>query len=188
MRGTVAPWVAHMTGATARAFSRRVVLYEVHGTEGQEEKAVLGEALLYRLQIEDEALSGESRVLPVGRGHSGELVLEIHDGDSPPLSNLSALASAPATRLLFPAFSGPLTLYYGNEATRGPAYDLETLKGRIGLAPCTRWRLWDRRWRTLATKSRPPYPSPPPAVPPWRSPAGRRPAPSPSPATRTSTP
>jgi hypothetical protein len=117
------------------AFSRRVVLYEVQGTEGQGEKAVLGEALLYRLQIEDEALSGESRVLPVRRGHSGELVLEIHDGDSPPLSNLRAVASAPATRLLFPAFSGPLTLYYGNEATRGPAYDLETLKGRIGLAP-----------------------------------------------------
>jgi hypothetical protein len=117
------------------AFSRRVVLYEVHGTEGQGEKAALGEALLYRLQIEDEALSGESRVLPVRRGHSGELVLEIHDGDSPPLRNLRVLASAPATRLLFPAFSGPLTLYYANEATRAPAYDLETLKGRIGLAP-----------------------------------------------------
>ncbi len=93
------------------AFSRRVVLYEVHDPEGQGAKAVLGEALLYRLQIEDEALSGESRVLPVRRGHSGDLVLEIHDGDSPPLRNLRVLASAPATRLLFPALSGPLTLY-----------------------------------------------------------------------------
>jgi hypothetical protein len=117
------------------AFSRRVVLYEVHGPEGQGAKTVLGEALLYRLLIEDEALSGESRVLPVRRGHSGDLVLQIYDGDSPPLRNLRALASAPATRLLFPALSGPLTLYYANEATRAPAYDLETLKGRIGLAP-----------------------------------------------------
>ncbi|HWW91958.1 MAG TPA: DUF3999 family protein, partial [Vicinamibacteria bacterium] len=117
------------------AFSRRVVLYEVHGPEGQGARTVLGEAVLYRLQIEDEALSGESRVLPVRRGHSGDLVLQVHDGDSPPLRNLRALASAPATRLLFPALSGPLTLYYANGATRAPAYDLETLKGRIGLAP-----------------------------------------------------
>jgi hypothetical protein len=117
------------------AFSRRVVLYDVPRPEGQGVRTILGEALLYRLQIEDEALSGESRVLPVRRGHSGELVLEIHDGDSPPLHNLRVLASAPATRLLFPALSGPLTLYYANEATRAPAYDLETLKGRIGLAP-----------------------------------------------------
>jgi hypothetical protein len=117
------------------AFSRRVVLYEVQGAEGQGVKTVLGDAILYRLQVEDEALSGESRVLPVRRGHSGDLVLEVHDGDSPPLRNLRAVASAPATRLLFPALSGPLTLYYANEATRAPAYDLETLKGRIALAP-----------------------------------------------------
>jgi hypothetical protein len=39
------------------------------------------------------------------------------------------------TRLLFPVTPGPLTLYYGNDATRGPLYDLESLKGHLGLSP-----------------------------------------------------
>jgi hypothetical protein len=117
------------------AFFRRVVLHEVRDVNGQRQEASLGDAWLYKLRIEDEALSGESLALRVQRSQGGELLLSIHDGDGPPLRNLRVVASAPATRLLFPALAGPLTLYYGNEATRAPVYDLQTLWWRIGLAP-----------------------------------------------------
>jgi hypothetical protein len=118
------------------AFSRRVVLYESREVNGRKEESPLAAENLYRLRIEDEALSGESLTLPVRRGHGGgEWFLEIHDGDSPPLRNLRAIASATGTRLLFPLAAGPVVLYYGNDATRAPVYDIETLKWRIGLAP-----------------------------------------------------
>src|SRR5262249_18641538 len=70
------------------AFSRRVVLYESREVTGRKEESALADGNLYRLRIEDEALSGESLALPVRRGAGGEWFLEIHDGDSPPLRGL----------------------------------------------------------------------------------------------------
>lgn len=117
------------------AFTRRVVLYEVRESSGHREEVVLGEGNLYRLRLADEALSGEALELPIRRPQGGELILEVHDGDSPPLRNIRGYVSSAATRVLFPAVSGALNLYCGNDATRAPLYDLESLKDRLGLSP-----------------------------------------------------
>jgi hypothetical protein len=67
----------------------------------------------------------------------GTLVLEIDNGDSPPLSGLRAEAYGCGARLIFedrenPASATPKwTLYYGNPAARAPHYDLEALRERL---------------------------------------------------------
>lgn len=113
------------------AFHRRVRILEVAEPPRQEELP-LGDAWLYRLRIPDEQLSAEAASLRVQRPSGRALILEIHDGDSPPLRNVRGVARGAATRLLFPVVdAAPLSFYYGNDATRAPAYDLEFLKQRI---------------------------------------------------------
>lgn len=116
-------------------FSRTARLSEVSRRDGRREERVLGEARVFRLRLDDAALSGESLRVDVQRPGRGELLLEIDDGDSPPLRTLGARVSGTAERLLFPATPGALTLYYGNERTRAPLYDLLALGARLGFAP-----------------------------------------------------
>lgn len=118
------------------AFARRVVLSEVRMRNDRLEEVVLGDAYLYRVRIEDEDLSAEALLLPLrSKPQGGELVLDVHDGDSPPLRVARGVASSPATRVIFPVLPGALTLYYGNEATRAPLYDIEALRWRLGVSP-----------------------------------------------------
>jgi hypothetical protein len=117
-------------------FSRRVRLLARGEHNGAPQESVLGEAILYRLSLADAALAGECLDLPVSQPKlgPGALVLEIEDGDSPPLRSPRAVVSGPSVRLLFVASQvNALALYYGNDVTRPPVYDLESLKGRIGL-------------------------------------------------------
>jgi len=117
------------------AFSRRVRLLETTERAGRPEEKLLGEATLYRLRLPEPGLVGEERVLRLAAAAArGELVLEVDDADSPPLRNPRAVASGAAVRIVFPATPGPLVLYYGNEATRGPLYDLEALKAQVRFA------------------------------------------------------
>jgi hypothetical protein len=113
-------------------FCRKVVILERRERNGEVQEAVLGEGVLYRLRLPDELLSGEALALDINGRQHGDLILEVQDGDSPPLRKIRGVVSSPATRLLFPVFSGSLTLYYGNDATRAPIYDIEGLKGRLG--------------------------------------------------------
>jgi len=114
------------------AFHRRVRLLEVVETNGRREELPLGDGRLYRLRIPGEGLSAEALSLRVRRPQGSGVFLEIHDGDSPPLRGVRGVARGAATRLLFPLVdAAPLSLYYGNEATRAPAYDLELLKERL---------------------------------------------------------
>ena len=115
------------------AFSRRAVLVELREVGGQTQEAPLGDGTLYRLRIDDRTLAGEMLALPVRRSQGGELILEVHDEDSPSLRGLRASAVGVVTHLLFPAGPGALTLYYGNNATRAPLYDLEPLRDRLAL-------------------------------------------------------
>ncbi len=118
------------------AFSRRVRLLEVTERAGRPEEKLLGEATLYRLRLPEPKLVGEERVLRLPAAASrGELVLEVDDADSPPLRNPRAVVSGAAVRIVFPAAAGALALYYGNEATRAPLYDLEGLKAQVRFAP-----------------------------------------------------
>jgi hypothetical protein len=125
-------------GSDDLGFSRRVRLLERSERNGALQEDVLGEAVLYRLKLDDAVLAGESAdlaVRPVEPRGSGALLLEIEDGDSPPLRNPRAIVSGAMRRLLFTTAgsSGALTLYNGNDVTRPPVYDLESLKGRIAL-------------------------------------------------------
>lgn len=108
----------------------------------------LGEALVYRLPATNDSEVGalpqsEQRLLlptdrasaAVGsRSSGGALVLEVDDGDSPPLRGLRAVATGVAARLVLPLIGlsdrERLLLYYGNGRTRAPRYDLEDLKAR----------------------------------------------------------
>jgi hypothetical protein len=113
------------------AFHRSVKILELTESGGRHEERPLGQAVLYRLRIPGE-LSAEAVALPVRRAEAGSLVLEVEDGDSPPLHGIRLIARGAAARLLFPATDDArLTLYYGNEATRPPVYDLDLLKQRL---------------------------------------------------------
>jgi len=69
----------------------------------------------------------------------GALVLELDNGDSPPLSGLQVEVYGCGARLIFeyPAAAAGSTdertwaLYYGNQAARAPHYDLEALRERL---------------------------------------------------------
>ncbi len=119
------------------AFSRRMTLVEERQVNGRATRRVFGSGEVYRLKLDDDGLGGDALSFPVGTPQGGGLVLEVQNGDSPPLRNLRVTVSGVASRLLFPAAgaAGPWTLYYGNTATRAAVYDLEMLKMRLGLHP-----------------------------------------------------
>ena len=117
------------------AFSRRVTLVEAFVRAGRTEERVLGDAFLYRLRLPEANLGGEARVLHLrAPRQGGELFLDVDDRDSPPLRSPRVMATGTAVRLVFPSAAGALVLYYGNEATRGPLYDIEGLKSQIRFA------------------------------------------------------
>ena len=116
--------------------SRRVALIEERKVSGRPIRTRLGSGEVYRLKLEDDGPGGEALSFSVGASRGGQLVLEVQNGDSPPLRNLRVTVSGVASRVLFPvADGGAWTLYYGNTATRAPVYDLEMLKMRLGLSP-----------------------------------------------------
>ncbi len=154
------------------AFARQVRLFEEIEAPGKSPRvlrALLGNGEIYRLRLKETATednreapqaprsidreapqSVELLSLPVQRlgAARGRVVLEIDDGDSPPLRDVRVRVSGVGERMVFPlwpAWSSPasggagatgehaagFTLYYGNPATRAPAYDLEALRGRL---------------------------------------------------------
>jgi hypothetical protein len=90
---------------------------------------------IYRVRLDDADLDAERRDIDLDRPTVGSLILEIDDRDSPPLARPRVTLSGVERRLLLPAGTGPLTLYYGNPATRRPVYDLEALRTRLAFAP-----------------------------------------------------
>lgn len=121
--------------AAEPAFARGVRLRELKSVNGKNEERLLGEATLYRLKLGEAELAGESLRLELGSVGTGELLLDVHDGDSPPLRGLQLTASGALTRLLFPLPAEPPSLYYGNSQTRAPLYDLGALRERLRFEP-----------------------------------------------------
>jgi hypothetical protein len=114
------------------AFARRVVLVEAVEAAGRTTERVAADAALYRVRLPEEDLAGEQRMLTLAQPPTGgALSLDVHDGDSPPLRGLRATASGTAARLVFPAAVAPVALYYGNDVTRAPVYDLASLQARL---------------------------------------------------------
>jgi hypothetical protein len=120
--------------ADEAAFSRRVAVRETVETGGRRDERLLGEGLVYRLRLEEESLSAENRGLDLQRPLGSEVTLEVDDGDSPPLTRLRVSAVGTVNRLVFPAAPPPLVLYYGNDVTRAPVYDLQALQLLLGAA------------------------------------------------------
>jgi hypothetical protein len=89
---------------------------------------------IYRIRLDDADLDAERRDVDLSRPAAGPLVIEIDDGDSPPLARPRVTLSGVERRLLVPPGTGALTLYYGNAATRRPVYDLEAMRTRLALA------------------------------------------------------
>ncbi|HQZ16778.1 MAG TPA: DUF3999 family protein [Vicinamibacteria bacterium] len=117
-----------------QAFSRRARLIEESGGNGKRTEARLGEGSIFRLRASDAVIAGESVRLPARSGQGGPLYLEIDDAGSPPLRGLKVRLHGSRVRLVFPVSGRSLTLYYGNEATRAPAYDIEGLRPRLAQA------------------------------------------------------
>ncbi len=116
------------------AFARRLLLEELRDVGGQEQRTTLADGLVYHLRSDDERVAVSSEPLAVQPGSGqGTLELSVVDGDSPPLRNVRVTLLGAVTRLLFPrpASGLTLTLYYGNEATRAPFYDLAALRERL---------------------------------------------------------
>lgn len=117
--------------AADQVFSRQVRLLERSANNGEQ---VLGAGRLFRLVVPSEQVSGSLLTLAVRAPGHGPLVLEIEDGDSPPLHALRVTLGGYAPRLLFSApRTETLTLYYGNAATRAPLYDVQALSARVSV-------------------------------------------------------
>ncbi len=93
----------------------------------------LGQATIYRLRLPDAAADVEARAVEVAPGPGGGLILEVQNGDTPPLVNPRVTLSGPQTLLLAAPMAPPLTLYYGNPVTRRAVYDLERLRPQLTL-------------------------------------------------------
>lgn len=113
------------------AFARRIRVFERTGDDERE----AGAGLVYRLRLPDEEFDLDAREIDVVRLAGGGLVVEVVDGDNPPLANPRVRLSGPRTLLVTSTTADRLTLYYGNTVTRAAVYDLEQLRTSIALIP-----------------------------------------------------
>lgn len=113
------------------AFWRDVRVFEA-GARGTVEPVSARETI-YRVRLDDADLDAERLDVDLARPVAAPLIIDIEDGDSPPLARPRVTLSGMERRALVPATAGGLTLYYGNAATRRPVYDLEALRSRLTL-------------------------------------------------------
>ena len=113
------------------AFWRNVRVFET-GSRGNEAQVSEREPI-YRVRLDDADLDAERLDVDLVRPIAAPLIVEIEDGDSPPLAGARVTLSGMERRALLPATTAPLTLYYGNAATRRPVYDIEALRTRLSL-------------------------------------------------------
>ncbi|MEO8360617.1 MAG: discoidin domain-containing protein [Vicinamibacteria bacterium] len=113
------------------AFLRHARLIEVDESSTSHGETLLGEGSIFRLKTEDRIVGGESLAFRARSGSGGTLVLEIENGGSAPLRALVVRLRGSRVRLLFPVSNRSITLYYGNETTRAPLYDLEGMRSRL---------------------------------------------------------
>ncbi len=113
--------------AADAAFARPVKVLEQR--DGRERE--VGRLLAYRFRLPEATADVEARDIDVADLSGGTLVVDVTDGDNPPLTQARARLSAPQTRLVAATTAPALTLYYGNAVTRPAVYDLERLRGSL---------------------------------------------------------
>lgn len=113
--------------AADAAFARPVTVLEQR--DGNERE--VGRLLAYRFRLPEATADVEARDIDVAGLSGGTLVVDVTDGDNPPLTQARARLSAPQTQLITATAAPVLTLYYGNAVTRPAVYDLERLRGSL---------------------------------------------------------
>lgn len=106
------------------AFARMVNVLE----QRDDRERDLGGRIAYRFRLPESTADVEARDIDITSPVGGSLVVDIADGDTPPLVNPRVRLSGPQTRLITATSAAALTLYYGNTVTRPAAYDLERLR------------------------------------------------------------
>lgn len=113
-------------------FRRSVLLVEESSEEGIRGSVVLGESVWSRIPGET---SGRLEIELGAAPRSRRILLEIEDGDNPPLTPSAFRAHYAAPRILFKTSPGPgLFLYYGNRGVATPQYDLSMLSSALAMA------------------------------------------------------
>ncbi len=126
--------------AAEPAFSRRARLIEVRPGHAGDEERLLAEATLWRLKLDEAHLVGESLELEVEPGVAGRLLLEIEDGDSPPLRQPGA------------AWAGPSRAWSSRARPRGRR---STTATRPPARRSTTWPVCRPGWRSRRRWTRP---------------------------------
>lgn len=132
---TAHAWLGALRLQTADpVFSRKVVIRNA-GTSAETTGNPIAEGTIFRLQVDD--LNASSLELPVHRQALGDqLVLDIENGDSPPLKIDGVEATRYPVHLLFAAQDkGEWRLYSGNPLAIAPYYDLSALSSHLQSAP-----------------------------------------------------
>ncbi|MCW8984212.1 MAG: DUF3999 domain-containing protein, partial [Thermoanaerobaculales bacterium] len=94
--------------------------------------SVLGQATLRRVVHED--LVASQMEVPISTPHESELMIEVDNGDNPPLELKAVTARfAPQPWIYFESPDGePLTARYGASGLGAPSYDLAALREALG--------------------------------------------------------
>jgi hypothetical protein len=117
-------------------FCRSYVLgIRVISPDGTSRVSNIAEGSLYRVRGEQEVFA-DQLVIPLNqRISSRSLVLQIRNGDSPPLAVKGAVASRhPTTLAFFAPQPGEWRLLVGNRRASMPSYDLAPLRGALARA------------------------------------------------------
>ena len=94
----------------------------------------VGGSTVYRLPLPETDASVETRGVEVNQPFRGGLIVEVEDGDSPPLRNPRVVLSGPQTELIAAPATAAAALYYGNPVARRMVYDLERLRSALSVA------------------------------------------------------
>lgn len=124
------------------AFVRRMRIVEARAENERGEPIVRAEGVVFRvvgaaassLAAGPEELAGEERTLRVSSRPGGQpLVLEVDNGQNPPLSGITVTVAGTGARLIFPTLPGDtrFVLYYSSSTARAPLYDLALVKSRL---------------------------------------------------------
>ena len=109
------------------AFARMV--YVVEQRDGVDR--VIERWLAYRFRLPEATQDVASSEVDVTGASGAALLIDVIDGDNPPLVNPRVRLSAPQTLLVTATTASTLRLYYGNSVTRAAAYDLERLRSAL---------------------------------------------------------
>ncbi len=105
-------------------FMRRVTVGEREISGGIMRERVIGAGTIFRVAIEGQLERSQFQV-PVTMAPAGrEVMVHIHNGDSPPLAISAVRVHQQAIELLFHGAQGTYTLLTGNPQAAAPRYDL----------------------------------------------------------------